>query len=71
LSVINAHWWRRYVSWIQNLVFEKESLEVKLKELQVKVRKLMKNEDNLIIFRNWEQCWPGKEVKGKRKEPCR
>ena len=42
---------RKYLSWIQNSVFEGEISEVKLKELILKAEKIMeKEDDSLIIF---------------------
>jgi CRISPR-associated protein Cas2 len=61
---------RRYLNWIQNSVFEGEITEVKLKELQVQVRKLMKeDEDSLIIFKSRDQRWLDKEIMGKERSP--
>jgi CRISPR-associated protein Cas2 len=43
---------RKYLSWIQNSVFEGEISEVKLKELKYKATLIMnKEEDSLIILR--------------------
>ena len=44
---------RQYLCWIQNSVFEGELSEVKLRELQNKIRSLIdKKEDSVIIFSN-------------------
>jgi CRISPR-associated protein Cas2 len=59
---------RKYLSWIQNSVFEGEITEVKLKELQLHARKLMnEEEDSLIIFKSREQKWLDKQVIGKER----
>jgi CRISPR-associated protein Cas2 len=59
---------RKYLSWIQNSVFEGEITEVKLKELQGHARKLMNEEDHsLIIFKSRDQKWLEKQVIGKER----
>ena len=59
---------RQYLNWIQNSVFEGEITEVKLKELIIKARKIMKEEnDSLIIFKSREERWLEKEVIGQEK----
>ncbi len=58
---------RKYLSWIQNSVFEGEITEVKLKELQAHAQKLMNEEDSLIIFKSREQKWLDKQVIGKER----
>ena len=59
---------RQYLNWIQNSVFEGEITEVKLKELIIKARKIMKEEDDsLIIFKSREERWLEKEVIGREK----
>ncbi|WP_442795950.1 CRISPR-associated endonuclease Cas2 [Pelobium manganitolerans] len=59
---------RRYLNWIQNSVFEGEISEVKLKELQVGAKQIMKlSEDSIIIFKSREERWLEKEVLGREK----
>lgn len=59
---------RRYLNWIQNSVFEGELTEVKLKELIMEVKKIMKPEtDSLIIFKSRQEKWLEKQVVGKEK----
>ena len=60
---------RQYVNWIQNSVFEGEITEVKLKELIIKGRRIMNEEDDsLIIFKSREERWLEKEVIGREKK---
>ena len=59
---------RKYLSWIQNSVFEGEISEVKLKELKVKASALMDLEiDSLIIFQTRQEKWLEKEIVGKER----
>jgi CRISPR-associated protein Cas2 len=59
---------RKYLSWIQNSVFEGELSEVQLKELQIKAQKFMKmEEDSLIIFKSRDEKWLDKQVIGKER----
>ncbi|MBN1116865.1 MAG: CRISPR-associated endonuclease Cas2 [Bacteroidales bacterium] len=56
---------RKYLSWIQNSVFEGEITEVKLKELKIKASMIMKEEtDSLIIFKSRDEKWLDKEIVG-------
>jgi CRISPR-associated protein Cas2 len=59
---------RKYLSWIQNSVFEEEITEVKLKELKIRASIIMKEEtDSLIIFKSRDEKWLDKEVVGKER----
>lgn len=59
---------RKYLNWIQNSVFEGELSEVKLKELQIKAKLIMKeDEDSLIIFKSRNEKWLEKEIIGKER----
>ena len=60
---------RKYLSWIQNSVFEGEITEVKLKELKIKASMIMKEEDSdsLIIFKSRDKKWLSKEIVGKER----
>ena len=41
---------RRYLTWVQNSVFEGEMTQAQFQELQAQARALMKNEEDSIIF---------------------
>lgn len=59
---------RKYLSWIQNSVFEGEITEVKLKELKHKAKMIMDEEvDSLIIFSSRDEKWLNKEIIGKER----
>lgn len=59
---------RKYLSWIQNSVFEGELSEVKLRELKIRAAEIMKKEeDSLIIFSNRQSSWMEKEIIGKER----
>ena len=59
---------RQYLNWIQNSVFEGEITDVKLKELIIEAKHLMKTEeDSLIIFKSRDQKWLDKQIIGKEK----
>ena len=45
---------RRYLSWIQNSVFEGEISEVQLKQLALEAKRIMEDEDSLIVFKSRE-----------------
>lgn len=59
---------RKYLNWIQNSVFEGEISEVKLKELILKAKDFMdEEEDSLIIFSGRTEKWMEKQVVGKER----
>ena len=59
---------RRYLTWIQNSVFEGELTDVKLKELIHEAGKIMvKDKDSMIIFKSRQFQWLEKMVIGKEK----
>jgi CRISPR-associated protein Cas2 len=60
---------RKYLNWIQNSVFEGEITEVKLKQLVLDAKKIMKADDgdSLILFKSRNEKWLDKEVIGKEK----
>lgn len=61
---------RKYLNWIQNSVFEGEISEVKLKELILKTKPFIKEEeDSIIIFKGSSQKWMEKTIIGKEKSP--
>jgi CRISPR-associated protein Cas2 len=56
---------RKYLTWIQNSVFEGEISGVKLKELKIEAGKFMdKSQDSLIIFKSRQERWLEKEIIG-------
>jgi CRISPR-associated protein Cas2 len=59
---------RKYLSWIQNSVFEGEISEVKLKELLLKADRIIEKEvDSIIIFKNSDERWMEKQIVGKER----
>ena len=59
---------RKYLKWIQNSVFEGDITEVKLEELKIKAKKIMKEEeDSLIVFISRNERWLEKEIIGKER----
>ena len=58
---------RRYLSWIQNSVFEGEISEVQLKQLTSEARNLMDEKDSLIFFKSRDEKWLKKEIIGDEK----
>ncbi|NLE62634.1 MAG: CRISPR-associated endonuclease Cas2 [Bacteroidales bacterium] len=59
---------RKYLNWIQNSVFEGDITEVKLEELKIKAKKIMKEEeDSLIVFMSRNERWLEKKIIGKER----
>ncbi|MEM4330571.1 MAG: CRISPR-associated endonuclease Cas2 [Candidatus Pacearchaeota archaeon] len=58
---------KRYLNWIQNSVFEGEISEGKLKRLIRGLKKIVKEEDSIIIFKFRDKELMKKEVIGKEK----
>ncbi len=59
---------RRYLTWIQNSVFEGELSDVKLKELLSLAKVIMDaDRDSIIIFKSRQEKWLEKMVVGKEK----
>lgn len=59
---------RKYLNWIQNSVFEGEITEVKLKELTLKAKSIMEeDEDSIIIFSGRTEKWMEKQILGKER----
>lgn len=59
---------RKYLCWIQNSVFEGEISEVKLKELLLRVDRIMDKEvDSVILFKNSDERWMEKQIVGKER----
>ncbi|MBK5261548.1 MAG: CRISPR-associated endonuclease Cas2 [Peptostreptococcaceae bacterium] len=55
---------RKYLSWIQNSVFEWEISEGQLLALKASAKKIMKDEDSLIIFNSRNERWLNKDIIG-------
>jgi len=59
---------RKYLTWIQNSVFEGEISEVKLKELMFKAKEFMnKEDDSIIVFSGTLQKNLDKQIIGKER----
>lgn len=59
---------RKYLSWIQNSVFEGEISEVRLKELLYSAKKIMKDsDDSIIIFKGAAKQYLEKQIVGKER----
>ena len=58
---------RRYLSWIQNSLFEGQISEVQLKQLALEAKRVMEDEDSLIVFKSREEKWLQKEIIGNEK----
>jgi len=59
---------RKYLSWIQNSVFEGEITEVKLRELTIFANRIMDPAtDSIIIFKSRDEKWLEKEIVGKER----
>lgn len=58
---------RRYLSWIQNSVFEGEISEVQLKQLGIEAKEIMEEKDSLIFFKSRDEKWLQKEIIGEEK----
>lgn len=41
---------RRYLTWVQNSVFEGELTDAKFKELQIGIKKLIKKDKDSVLF---------------------
>jgi CRISPR-associated protein Cas2 len=58
---------RKYLSWIQNSVFEGDITDSKIKELLHLAKLIMDDKDSLILFKSRESKWLEKEVIGQEK----
>lgn len=55
----------KYLNWIQNSTFEGELTSVKLKELKIKLDKIInKDEDSILIYSVNNPEWMNKEILG-------
>jgi len=61
---------RHYLNWIQNSVFEGEITPAKLKEIQIKLKKIMNKEnDSFIIYEFRTDKAFKRKIMGKEKSP--
>jgi len=61
---------RLYLNWVQNSVFEGECSEAKLKELKLRLKRVIKEkEDSVLIYRFRDRRYFEKEVMGQEKNP--
>jgi len=61
---------REYLNWVQNSVFEGEITEGKLRELQLRLKKIIKeDEDSLFIYKFAHGGLFDKEVMGQEANP--
>jgi CRISPR-associated protein Cas2 len=61
---------RRYLTWVQNSVFEGEITEAKLRELKLRLKGFMEDkEDSVLIYRLKERRFFEKEVMGQERNP--
>ncbi len=58
---------RRYLSWIQNSVFEGEISEGRLEALKGEANLIMEDKDSLIIFKARNNKWLDKEIVGEER----
>jgi CRISPR-associated protein Cas2 len=57
----------RYLTWIQNSVFEGEITESRLLALKAEADKIMDDDDSFIIFKTRQEKWLDKEIMGKER----
>lgn len=61
---------RQFLNWVQNSVFEGETTPAKLKELKLRLKKVMnEKEDSVLIYSFAEQRLMEKEVLGQERNP--
>ncbi len=58
---------RRYLTWIQNSVFEGEISEGRLAALKSQANEIMKENDSLILFKSRNERWLDKEIMGEER----
>ncbi len=59
---------RMYLTWVQNSVFEGELSEAKLKQLKLRLKRMMNpKEDSVLIYRMRDKKFSNKEVLGVEK----
>jgi CRISPR-associated protein Cas2 len=61
---------RRYLSWVQNSVFEGEITEAKLERVKAGLRKLIDPEaDSIYFYQARDAQWLSKEILGQERSP--
>lgn len=61
---------RQYLNWVQNSVFEGEISLAKLKEVKMRLKKIMKlEEDSVLFYRMRTESAVKREVLGQEKSP--
>ncbi len=58
---------RRYLTWIQNSVFEGDISEGRLAALKAQANEIMKENDSLILFKSRNERWLEKEIIGEER----
>jgi len=58
---------RKYLTWVQNSVFEGEISEGNFSALTSKAKNIMKDDDSLIIFKSRNEHWLEKEIIGEER----
>lgn len=59
---------RKYLYWIQNSVFEGELSDAKLRELKLKIKRIIDlSEDSIIVFTNKKGYNMDKQILGKER----
>lgn len=58
---------RRYLNWVQNSVFEGELSDGQIEELKIRLRKLIKSDEDSILIYSMERKWVGREIIGLEK----
>ena len=59
---------RRYLTWIQNSVFEGEITEVQMEQMKLEALEIMDTEnDSLIVFKTRQEKWLDKEIIGQER----
>ena len=58
---------RRYLTWIQNSVFDFYFTESRLKALKIEAGKIMEDDDSFIIFKTRQEKWLDKDIMGKER----
>ncbi|MEN3039546.1 MAG: CRISPR-associated endonuclease Cas2 [Candidatus Kryptonium sp.] len=58
---------RRYLNWVQNSVFEGELSDGQFEELKIRLKKLIKSDEDSILIYSMERKWIGREIIGLEK----
>ncbi len=58
---------RRYLTWIQNSVFEGEITKGRLAALKSQAEEIMQDNDSLILFKSRNNSWLEKEILGEER----